>query len=123
MRTPLEASPARVVSMRKLACPIQVTFMPSWSALQVGFLTGTSSSRPGMGTNFGRSLANLVFKILRPLRLLASNEGQGFLKPVDGLPTWCAGGFGDLGTRDSISSTEIIVSRRPLDAMLVRTLA
>jgi hypothetical protein len=40
------------------------------------------------------------------------------LKLVGGLPTWCAGGFGDLGTKDPINSTEIIVSRRPLDAML-----
>ena len=119
MRTPLEASPARVVSMRKLACPIQVTFMPSWSAPQVGFLIGTSSSRPGTGMNFGRSLPNLAFKALRPLRLLSSDEGQGFLKPLGGLPTWCAGGSGDLGTKDVIGSTEIIVARRLLNAMLL----
>jgi hypothetical protein len=69
--------------------------------------------------NFGRSLPNLAFKALRPLRLLASDEGQGFLKLLGGLPTWCAGGFGDLGTKDAIGSTEIIVARRLLNAMLL----
>jgi hypothetical protein len=61
----------------------------------------------------------LVFKTLRPLRLWFSNEGQGFLKLVGGLPTWCAGGFGDFATKDPMGSTEIIVARRPLDAMLL----
>jgi len=69
--------------------------------------------------NFGRSLPNLAFKALRPLCLLVSNEGQGFWKLLGGLPTWCAGGFGDLGTKDAIGSTEIIVTRRLLNAMLL----
>ena len=69
--------------------------------------------------NFGRSPPNLAFKALRPLRLLSSDEGQGFLKPLGGLPTWCAGGSGDLGTKDVIGSTEIIVARRLLNAMLL----
>ena len=49
-----------------------------------------------------------------------SNEGHGFMNPVGGLPTWCGGGRGDLGTKEASGVTEIIVASYLRGAMCFR---
>lgn len=103
------AGDGHVVCIRKLACPIQVTFIKTGSeadcnAAKSILWTGASSDRSdGTGTNAGLSLAKRTLSTLSRPWWVSVNEGQGFRKPVGGLPIWCD--LGSLGRREGSGRT------------------
>jgi hypothetical protein len=89
--TPLSAPSARVVSIKKDACPIHVAFSPFSGVLKTGWRTCTRVSREeGTGTKFLAEVPIRVF--INDGMPGALNEGHGFLNDVGGVPTWWDGG-------------------------------
>jgi hypothetical protein len=86
--SPLLLPSCLLVSIKKLACPIHVALRPSCFTSKSGLRTfGRPARSAGTGTKFLGVVQRVLRSVGRPELLY---DGHGFLKPVGGLPLWCA---------------------------------